>query len=350
MIVGGVLDAQVHVGRENTAVDPLDYGEAVTPTRSFEALTDFATAQREALQSVGMRAGLQTVRVDRRRNYIKGWEGSLELHPMNKGFGMLLRAAIGTSAIAQVGTTPAWLQTFSTGPGAPNESLTFVIGRPPANPANAPVPWTYTGGVVTEFNLEQEVGDGDSGQLKATFNLDGRNELLTFTPDDLNPSGKTLPVAAYPAADFVYGWPDLKVTIDNGDVGDTRSFSLAMNHQSKTDRYYMRRSTFKKQPIRTGIPEFTGSLAFDYEDESIYALVQSSEVVPLVAEWKHSNPNAISPGQTYFLRVTCNVQFTGDTPQVSLDDLPNQPIEFMCLHDGVNPAVKVEYQSTDVAF
>lgn len=347
MTVGGVFDAQVHVGRENTHADPDDYGLAVTPTRSYEALTDFATAQRDALQSVGMRAGLQTVRTDRRRNYIKGWEGSLELHPHEIGLGMLLRAAIGTSQIAQVGSTDAYLQTFETGSAAPNESLTFVIGRPPANPASDVVPWTYTGGTVTEFSLEQEVGDGDGGQLKATFALDGRNELLLNSGDGLNPSGQGLPVPAYPDAGFVYGWPDLLVTIGGGNVGDTKSFSLSMSHGTATERYYMRRSTFKKQPIRSTLPEFTGSLEFDYENEDIYDIVRSSEVVPLVAEWRGP---AIDGANDHFLRVTCNVQFTGDTPTVSLDDLPTQPIEFMCLHDGVNPAVKVEYQSTDTAF
>jgi hypothetical protein len=298
-----------------------------------------------------MRAGLQTVRVDRRRNYIKGWEGSLELHPHNKGLGMLLRAAIGSASIAQVGTSAAWLQTFSTAAGAANESLTFVIGRPPANPAAAVAPWTYTGGTVHELSFEQEVGDGDSGQLKATFGLDGRDELPFGITDDLNPSGGiVLPTAAYPSTDFVYGWPDLAVTIDGGAVGDTRSFSLNLTHQLNRERYYMRRSTFKKQPIRTSVPEFSGSLAFDYENNTIYNdYIRTSEVVPLVAEWTHSDPNAIAPGVTYFLRITAQVQFSGETPQVSLDDLPNQPVEFICLHNGTDPAVKVEYQSTDTA-
>jgi hypothetical protein len=349
--MGGVLDAQVHAARENTAVDPEDYGVAVASTRSFEALLDPSTAQRDALQSVGMRAGLQGVRVDRRRNYIKGWEGSLELHPLTRGLGMLLRAAVGTSEIAQVGSTDAWLQTFSTAPGAANESLTFVVGRPPADPAADVMPWTYTGGVVHEFTLEQEVGDGDSGQLKATFGLDGRNELLEGVADDVNPSGGlALPTAAYPASDFVYGWPDLEVTIDGGNVGDTRSFAITLAHQLNRERYYMRRSTFKKQPIRTAVPEYSGSLAFDFENTDIYELVQSSDVVPLVAEWRHRDPNAIDTGQTFFLRLTAQVQFSGETPQVSLDDMPNQPIEFMALHDGTNPAVKIEYQSDDLAF
>ena len=344
--MSGVLDAQVHIGRETT------YGEIAAPTRSIEALEDFATAQREGLQSVGMRAGLQGVRTDRRRNYIKGAEGDLTLHPQEVGFGMLLRAAIGDADIQQVDSTDAYLQTFVTTSAAPDESLTFVIGRPPADPSAAVIPWTYTGGVVHEFSLEQEVGDGDGGQLVATFGMDFRNELTEGLEDDLNDSGGglSLPAAVYPDAEFVYGWPELSVTIGNEPVGDTRSFSLTMTHELNRERYYMRRSTFKKRPIRTGIPEFSGSLAFDYENNDIYELIQTSEVLPLVAEWRHPDPDAIDTGQTYFLRVTCNVQFTGNTPQVSLDDLPNQEVEFVCLHDGTNPMVKVEYQSTDTDF
>lgn len=350
-MAGGVLDAQVHIGRENTANDPDDYGVIPVSFRSFEALTDIGSAQREALQSVGMRAGLQTVRTDRRRNYIKGGEGSLELNPLTTGLGMILRAAVGTASIQHIPTTDAYLQTFITDAKAANESLALVQGRPPANPATAPLAWTYTGGIIHEISLEQEVGDGDSGQLKLTAGMDYRNELTFGQVDDLNPGGGiALPTPLYPASDFVYGWPDLLVTVGDVPVGDTKSFSMTLAHQHKRDRYYMRRSTFKKQPVRVGIPEYTGSLAFDYEDNDVYELVQSSEIVPLVAEWRHPDPDAIDTGQTYFLRVTMNVQFTGSTPQVSLDDMPNQPIDFMALHDGSEPAVKVEYQSTDSAF
>jgi len=335
---GGVLDAQVHIGRETV------YGTPVVPTRSIEALEDIASAQREPLQSVGMRAGLQTVRTDRRRMIFKGAEGSITLHPHERGFGMMLRNSIGLAAIAQQGTTAAWLQTFSTDAKAPDESITAVIGRPPVNPADAPVPWTYAGGVTHEVSFEQEVGDGDSGQLKATFGMDYQQELLVAD------GGQALPVPVYPNSQFVYGWPELQVSVSGGALGDTRSFSLTIPHEVNRERYYMRRSTLKKKPIRSGVPEITGSMEFDYVDGVLYDAVRASSIIPVVAEWRHPNANAIAAGRTYFLRITMNVQFTGNTPEVSLDDLPNQPIEFMCLHDGTNPAVKIEYQSDDVAF
>src|SRR5690606_26677355 len=156
--MSGVLDAQVHIGRETT------YGEIAVPTRSIEALEDFATAQREGLQSVGMRAGLQGVRTDRRRNYIKGAEGDLTVHPHEVGFGMLLRDAIGGAGSEKVDSTNAYLQTFVTTSAAPVEVLTFVIGRPPAEPSAPVIPWTFTGGVVHDYSLEQEVGVGGGGE------------------------------------------------------------------------------------------------------------------------------------------------------------------------------------------
>src|SRR5690606_29289939 len=118
-----------------------------------------------------------------------------------------------------------YLQTFETTSAAPDESLTFVIGRPPADPSAAVIPWTYTGGVVHEFSLEQEVGDGDGGQLVATFGMDFRNELTEGLEDDLNDSGggMSLPVADYPDAVFVYSGPQLSVTIGPVPVVDTRT-------------------------------------------------------------------------------------------------------------------------------
>src|SRR5262249_1097502 len=157
-------DAQVHLGRET----PGSYGVIAAPTRSFEAMEDIAAADRAALQSTGMRAGLQATRTDRRRNYIKGADGKLILNPLNKGFGMILRAAIGDATTAQQGVTPAYLETFNTLSSAPNEYLTAVMGRPPADPAAAVAPWTYTGGTIYEVEFDQQVGDDDAGQLKFT--------------------------------------------------------------------------------------------------------------------------------------------------------------------------------------
>jgi len=94
-----ILDQAVSLGVEST------YGTSVAPTRSFEAQVDVATKKVEYLESKGMRAGIATVRSDRRTIIDMGGEGSLEADILNKGFGLLLRGMFSTSAVAQQGGT-----------------------------------------------------------------------------------------------------------------------------------------------------------------------------------------------------------------------------------------------------
>jgi hypothetical protein len=55
----GILDAALHVGNEGT------YGTAASLTRSFEAKTEDWKREQQRIESVGFRAGMQTVRTDR---------------------------------------------------------------------------------------------------------------------------------------------------------------------------------------------------------------------------------------------------------------------------------------------
>ncbi len=43
------------------------------------------------------------------------------------------------------------------------------------------------------------------------------------------------------------------------------------------------------------------------------------------------------------------IQYTGDTPEVSMSELPKQPLPFQVLHDGTNPAVKLTIRNAEVA-
>ncbi len=328
----GVLDAQCHIGREVT------YNNPVTPTRSFEVLTDPASANRDYMTSMGFRAGTRGERTGRRRKVDKGAEGPIEVNVFNAGFGMLLRALSGSSAIAQVGASTAYLQTHEFTSAAPVEFLTVQVGRPPDDPTAAVLPWTYSGGVVTEFEFNQSIGDGGDGLLKASLSMDYATES----------SAIALATPVYPSTQYMYAWPDCQVTLNGVDI-DTTEFKLSGSHGRKTDRYYLRQSVTKKQPIRTEMPEWSSEFRMDYKDNVVYDLVRNGTEVPLVVEW--NGPQIGAGPEIHFLRMTCAaVQLTGETPNVSLDDLPNQPITVVILDNSVASPVKIEYQSTDTAF
>ena len=322
----GVMDSGAHVGKETT------YGTPVTPTRSYEAYADGHKRQHEYLESAGMRAGFHTMRSDRRRVVNMGAEGSMEVDVMNKGMGLLLQAAFGAPAITTPGGgTNTRLHTYqSNAEGPTGESLTVVMDRAPVTGAN--IPFRYHGGKVTELTLTQEVG----ALLKATFGFDFEDE----TQD----GGAVTPI--YPAAVSPYGWPDCVVTV-NAVATDSTTFSLTANNSLKTDRRLLRGNVLKKQPVRTAIPVYEGALGREFEDTTEYNRFVAGTIVPIVATWTGT---VIEAALAFFLKVTLAAcQYTGESPEVTLGEVPMQPLPFKVLHNGTDPAIKVEYQTTDLA-
>lgn len=324
--MAGVLDAQLHVGVETT------YGTAVTPTRSFEPYSDNAKRMQDYLESAGMRAQMETIRSDRRREVNMGGEDSLEFDVMNKGFGMFFRAMLADSTIAQVGTTTAYTQTHSSTHEASATPLTVQWGRPPIS--GSVVPFTYGGGMVTSWTLSQSVGD----LLKLSLEMDYQDST----------TGTALASAAYPASTTPFGWDDASVLVDSTSV-DVSSFTLTYDSMLNVDRRFLRGSVLKKQPYRAGVPNITGEIQVEFTSTTQYNTFITGAVIPLSATWTGA---AFDGTWTYQLAVTlAAIQYDGDAnPVVSLDDLPRQPLPFKVLDNGTDAAVRIQYRSTDSAF
>lgn len=330
--MGGILDSQVHMAVEAT------YGTYTVPTRSFEVTQDPASSRRMYLEAVGMRAGLQGPRTDRRRKINVGAEGTLSPVVLENGFGMLLRGISGVSTIAQQGATTAYLQTHSTTAHAPDVSYVVQVGRPPVEPTDAVQPYTYLGGAVTEASFSCEPGDGDAGLLKCELSMDYATES----------QAQALAAGVYPVAQHPYGWDDMLVKID-GSAIDVRSANLTIPFERATERYHLRRNTAKKKPIRSGTPRPTGEMTADYElAANLYNHVKNGSTHTLVYEWQ--SPLLAGVGHNFYFRITSKVQFINGSPETQIDDLPEQPLEFVVLHDGTDPMIKFEYMSTDTAY
>lgn len=318
-------DFALHVGVEAT------YGTPVVPTRSFETQADGHKRQMEFLESRGARSGIQTIRSDRRRAINMGAEGSIPQDVLNKGMGILLKAAAGTSTIAQQGTTAAYLQTHSTARTEPSDSLTVQIPRPFVD-AGQEV-FDYHGGVVASWKITQS----NDGLLVLELTMDYEDEA----------KGGTEAAAAYPAAASVFAWPDCVVTI-NGVPFDADSFELEGDNALVTDRRKLRGSALKKRPRRPGIGNYSGTIEGEFANTTEYDHFVAGDIVPIVATWTGDN---IEGAHDFYFKVTAAAcQFDGDTPEASLDDMPKQPLPFKVLHNGTDPAVKIEYMSTDTAY
>ena len=321
----GTLDAAVHVGKETV------YGTPVAPTRSFEAMADIGKRTTQFLESAGMRGGMEALRSNRRRSIGIGGEGPMELDVLTKGMGLLFEQMLGFTATVAAAVNGAQLQTHkSTSSGPDGKSATVQMIRPKTDGTTQQ--FTYHGGKVKTWELAQAIDE----LLKLKLDWDYEDEDKTFAAG----------TPAYPASAIPFAWHECAVTVDGAAVG-LRELSVKGDNKLKTDRRLLRGSSLKKEPLRVGMPEYDGSLAAEFESTTLYDLFVAGTIVPIVATW--TGPN-IGAGQDHKVILTLAAcQFSGDSPVASTDDLSTQPLPFKVLHNGTDPAVKLEYNSTDAA-
>lgn len=322
--MAAILDSAIVFGKETT------YGTAVTPDRGFEGHGDSWKLSQEVIESMGFRGGMHTKRSDRVLVLNKGGAGSLEIDVLNKGFGFLLQAMLGSvTGPTVIGTTTAYQTVATTGSTEPGTSYTVQVQR--VDTGGTVRAYTHEGCMVTGWSLNQD----NSGFLVANLDFDFENVVT-------NTAAAT---PTYPTDAFPFHWGECSVTV-NGAAVEARSLSLTGDLALKTDRYYLRGSTNKKKPVRAGVPSFTGSISADFESNALYDLFVASDPVPIVATWTGA---VIGSGQNYKLTVEMpNCLLTGESPEANVTDLPTQNVPFEVLH-GSAAAVTMTYVSTDTS-
>lgn len=322
-----IMDFHASLGEEST------YATAVTPTRSFEVQADDWDLEKQFLESVGMRAGLQGVHYERVKAHDLGGTGSLQLDVLTGGFGLIFQGlAAGQSGPTQEASTDAYTSTFTATDAAPSTSYTVQIARPDID--GTVVPFTHTGAVVTGWSLTQD--------MDAFLRM-----ALTYDYATLS-TGESEATPAYPAGTVPFDWSECSITLDGSDVTNVMTLGLEATHAVKTNRRYLRGSTVKRMPLRNGVPELTGNMTADFVDGDFYdAFKAGTPLDDLVFTWEGTE---IDTGHNYTLSIAMpKVQWRGETPKVSYSDTPTQNVPFKVLWDGSSPLFTVTYKTADTA-
>lgn len=322
--MASILDNAILFGKETT------YGTPATLTRGYEGKADSWKRAQEYLESTGMYAGRQAKRSDRRVAINMGGAGALEIDVLNKGFGLILQAMLGSvSGPTQIGATAAYKTTAATTADDPDDSFTVQVQRTDMDGTQRN--FTHHGAVLTSWSLSQAVG----GLLVASMDFDFEDV------DTITAAG----TPSYPAATAPFDWTQAAATID-GSAVDIMSFELNADLALKTDRRFLRGSALKKKPCRSGVPQFTGTMEMEFEDLTQYNAFVAGSIVPIVVTWT----GAAIDTEAYEIVVTMPAcQFTGESPEASLSDVPKQNLPFEVLWNGTDPAITIEYTSTDTA-
>jgi hypothetical protein len=323
--MSSILDVSILLGKEST------YGTAATLTDAFEGKADTYKRVHEYIDSVGFRAGMETLRSDRRTLVNMGGEGSLEIDVLTTGWGMLLQAMLGSvSGPTQEAATTAYTTTATSTSADPDDSFTLQVQRVDAG--GTLQSYTHQGGVITGWTLAQAVG----GLLTASYDFDFE-DVDTAT-------GNGTP--SYAAANTPFDWVMASATLDSV-ATPIIEMELTADLALKTDRRFLRTSALKKQPIRSGMPSFEGSVTMEYEGQTEYNDFVAGNVIPIVFTWTGAQITGAHYEQITVTLAAC--QYTGDAPVSSLDDTPQLTLPFKVLDNGSAAAAVITYKSVDTA-
>ncbi|MEU4955458.1 phage tail tube protein [Streptomyces lavendulae] len=319
------LDAAIGIGKEAT------YGTAATAMLGYEGKADSWKTTREFIESVGFRAGQQTARADRRNVVNMGGEGELEIDMLDAGAAALLSAAFdrytGPTPDAQTGLTR---HVFESGPLSESPSFTAQMLRPTTD--GKTVAYKHVGCVATEWAIKAEVENA----VTLTVGFDFQDVTHSDKPAD------ALPIT-YPAIAYAYDWTRtaIALSIDGTAVPlDVNSVELSGDRGMKTDRRFLRANALKKVPTRAAMPTYEGTLAGEFTTGALkaYEAFTAGKVAALVVDFA-----GVAPGTSMKVELPA-VQFTGDSPEASVDDVTVTELPFRILDPGDSrAAVKVTY-------
>lgn len=302
--------------------------KAATLTRGIENQSDDVTPNVEWLVSRGMRPGALATPVGRSVAKQRGGTIVLTLDLLSKSLGLVLGSYGSTVATTTPGgATLARLHTITPTSAGVTRSATIHAGRYDID--GTARRHNYLGCMGTELMFSQAVKGNAS--VKATYNYKTEDtSALSVSP-------------AYPSDPTIYSDLDCTVTVDGG-TECQRQFDLTIPTGLDIARDRVCPGG-REKPILAGRVEPTGNLSIDYPDDTFYAKYLSGEEVSLVIAYQ----GALIEDTTYeSLTITIPaIQFTGSSPKVALDALPEQPLPFRVLDNGTDPIWKIEIVNTD---
>lgn len=316
------LDAAIGIGEEP------EYGTPAMSTVGYEGKADSWKVSTEFIESVGFRRGMQTARADRRNIVRMGGEGELEVDLLDVGAVSLLRAAFDTYSYTDTETSR--IHVFETASVSESPSFTAQMIRPTVDGTD--VAYQHVGCVATEWALTAETENA----VTMGVSFDFRDVSHTSVPAEM------LPII-YPESARPYDWTRTAVTLTRAGAPvplDAGKFSLNGDKGLKTDRRFLRANPLKARPVRAAVPTYTGELEGEFSAHSLklYEAFVAGELIGFRADF-----TGLTPGTS--MAVDCPaIQFTGQSPEASPDDVTTHGLPFRVLDPGGGvPAIRLTY-------
>ena len=324
MAIGSGLAAQFGIKEEAT------FGTPVTVDEFTYINSESIKAEVGKIESAFL--GNLVMRTSQVKTYTSGATGDIEFPFFNKGMGILMDQALGSTASAQVGGTAEYTHTFTPDltAGKFGKMATVQLGRPSVD--GTVQPFTYEGGKITAFTIAMEAQGLLT--LKTTWAFEDEKTVTALA----SPS--------YATGLEMFDWSDATVSL-GGSAVFVRSFSVTCEWAYDLDRRGLSQ-TLRKEPIANGMMAVTGEMEGEFVSLTQYqAFIAGTQSELIFTVTGSTIPTAANP---YKVVITCSdVELTGDTPNIGGPEILTQPLPFRALYDGTNPIIKVVLHNDETA-
>jgi hypothetical protein len=256
--------------------------------------------------------------------------GDVEIEAYTKGMSMLFKHALGSVAISTPTGGTATRRHAHTLADNYGLGLTVQVGRP--DTGGTVRPFEYAGCKIPSLELSNSVDE----ILICTFGMVGKDE----------DTGQSLGSASWPASLEILNWSGGLLNIGGSPV-DVQDVSIQIE-RSHGERFLINNSRVTKEPIMNDLVKITGEVTAEFESLTAYNRFVNGTLAQLDVTW--TAVTAIEGAFFPYLKATLNnVRFEGETPAVENPDVLVQKLPFMCLYDGSNGPITLEYQTSDTA-
>lgn len=313
MAIGSGIGSQLGIATETTFNTP------VTVTRFYEFTNESLNYEKNVAVGMGLRAGGQLPRSQRRVVTTTGATGDINLDLPTSGLGLLLAHATGTFP-----TKAAGAFTFTLGDIA-TKSFTSQVGVPQYG--GTVTPKTVGGCKISSF----ELAVSNAGIATGRFSVDG----ASFT------TATALATASYSSTTNLFHFAQSAITVDGTAVANIKDFTLTVDNVIKSDRYNLGSAGTKANQVNNGFRKITGTVTAEFTDTTLLAkfLADTSAALSL----------SFTSGSDALSITVSAVKFDGEAPQVAGPEVIDVNFSFEAYDNGTDAPLTIVYTTADAA-
>ena len=324
MAIGSGIGSQLGIATETT------FNNSVTVTRFYEFTSENLQYNKKTAVGMGLRAGGQLPRSQRRVVVTTDAGGDIVLDLPTRGLGLLLSHAMGTTPSAVTTTTGVYSYTFTLG-DVYGRSLTAQVGVPQYG--GTVTPKTISGAKIQSW----EISAPNAGIATGKFTLDG----ASFT------TSTSLATASYSPISNLFNFAQGAITVAGSSVVNIKDFTLTVDNTLKQDRYNLGNAGIKAEQVINGFRKVSGKMTAEFTDTTLLNAFLADTTTALVLTFTGA---VIAGGQNEKLTITIPAaKFNADTPNVPGPGVIDLAMTFDAYDDGTNQPLTIVYQTADSA-